>query len=143
LKKCIVRTLSGKITVCNHDEEFRTGSELPPSSGLGTVLRARSVIHSLTIWKAATAFAILAIALGWPGNIAVGASAFVMSPYYDVSCYGAKGDGATNDTTALQAAIDAAASRGGGVVLLPPGSYLSGTIHLRSRVTLDLREARL
>jgi polygalacturonase len=62
----------------------------------------------------------------------------VVSPYCDVRRYGAKGDGATNDTTALQAAIDAAAWRGGGVVLLPPGRYLSGTIHLRSRVTLRL-----
>ncbi len=58
--------------------------------------------------------------------------------YYDVNHYGAKGDGLAKDTAAIQAAIDAAASRGGGVVLLPPGRYLSGTIHLKSNVALRL-----
>jgi hypothetical protein len=56
--------------------------------------------------------------------------------YYDVRNYGASGNGVVKDTAALQAAIDAAAKRGGGVVLLPPGRYLSGTIHLRSNVSI-------
>ena len=51
--------------------------------------------------------------------------------------HGAKGDGKTNDTRALQAAIDAA-GRTGGTVFFPPGEYVSGTLHLRSRVTLAL-----
>jgi len=50
--------------------------------------------------------------------------------------YGARGDGKANDTAAIQAAIDAAAS--GGVVLFPPGDYVSGTLHLRSRLVLRL-----
>ena len=57
---------------------------------------------------------------------------------YDVRDYGAKGDGVGKDTAALQAAIEMAAARGGGVVILPPGRYLSGTIHLRSNVSLRL-----
>jgi Glycosyl hydrolases family 28 len=56
--------------------------------------------------------------------------------YYDVRSYGAKGNGVVKDTVALQAAIDAAARHGGGVVLLPPGRYLSGTLHLRSNVSI-------
>ena len=57
---------------------------------------------------------------------------------YDVRDYGAKGDGLASDTAALQAAIDAAAARGGGLVIIPPGRYLSGTLHLRSNVSLRL-----
>jgi len=58
--------------------------------------------------------------------------------YYDARDYGAKGDGVTKDTTALQSAINAASVSGGGVVVLPPGKYLSGTIHLKSHVTLRI-----
>lgn len=62
----------------------------------------------------------------------------------DVREFGARGDGATLETAAIQAAIDRAADAGGGEVLLPPGVYLSGTIELRSGVTLRLAEkARL
>jgi Pectate lyase superfamily protein len=57
---------------------------------------------------------------------------------YDVREYGAKGNGLASDTAALQAAINAAAAQGGGVVILPPGRYLSGTLHLRSNVSLRL-----
>jgi hypothetical protein len=51
----------------------------------------------------------------------------------NVRQHGAKGDGQTKDTQAIQAAIDAAGQTGG-MVCLPPGRYLSGTLRLRSRV---------
>ncbi len=57
---------------------------------------------------------------------------------FDIREYGAKGDGETLDTPAIHKAIEACAAAGGGQVLLPPGRYLSGTIHLKSRVTLFL-----
>ena len=56
----------------------------------------------------------------------------------NVRDHGAKGDGQSKDTPAIQAAIDAAAAQGGGVVLVPPGKYISGSIHLKSNVTLYL-----
>ena len=55
----------------------------------------------------------------------------------DVRDFGAKGDGATKDTKAIQAAIDKA-SEVGGTVVIPPGKYVSGTIHLRSNLTLRI-----
>src|SRR5580704_5286643 len=56
---------------------------------------------------------------------------------FDVRELGAKGDGANNDTQPIQTAIDRAAAEGGTVVF-PPGRYLSGTLHLRSDVTLRI-----
>ncbi len=58
--------------------------------------------------------------------------------FYDVRDYGARGDGLTKDTAALQAAIDAAEKQGGGVVMVPAGNYLCGTVHLKSRITMYL-----
>ncbi|MCU0394901.1 MAG: glycosyl hydrolase family 28 protein [Chitinophagaceae bacterium] len=58
---------------------------------------------------------------------------------FSVKQYGAAGDGKTLDKKAIQQAVDAAARRGGGTVVLPaPGVYLSGTIHLRSHVELHI-----
>lgn len=57
---------------------------------------------------------------------------------FDVRKFGARGDGATLDTIAVNAAIDAAASSGGGTVLFPAGRYLCFTIRLKSRITLML-----
>jgi polygalacturonase len=57
---------------------------------------------------------------------------------FDVRVFGAKGDGSAKDTAAIQKAIDTAAAQGGGTVLLPPGKYVSGTIHLKSNITFYL-----
>lgn len=56
---------------------------------------------------------------------------------FDVRRYGAAGDGRQKDTAAIQRAIDAAASHGG-VVLLSGGSFLSGTLTLKSNITLRI-----
>jgi hypothetical protein len=57
---------------------------------------------------------------------------------HNIRSYGATGDGRTLDTAAVQAAIDACHGEGGGIVLVPGGDFLVGTIELKSRVTLRL-----
>jgi hypothetical protein len=57
---------------------------------------------------------------------------------FNVRDYGAIGDGKTKDTQAVQKAIDACSAAGGGMVVLPAGRYLSGTIYLKSNVEFHL-----
>ena len=57
---------------------------------------------------------------------------------YNVRTYGAKGDGKTPDTAAIQRAIDACSGDGGGTVLVPAGTFLIGTVEIKSNVTLHI-----
>ena len=56
----------------------------------------------------------------------------------DIRAFGAKSDGKTLCTAAIQKAVDQCAAGGGGTVYFPPGIWLSGTIELRSHITLKL-----
>lgn len=55
-----------------------------------------------------------------------------------VTDFGAVGDGTTDATFAIRAAVEACAEGGGGRVIVPAGDYLTGPIHLRSNVNLHL-----
>jgi polygalacturonase len=57
---------------------------------------------------------------------------------FNVRDSGAKGDGTTKDTAALQKALDACAAAGGGEVFVPAGHYLTGSLVLGSNTTLQL-----
>lgn len=61
----------------------------------------------------------------------------------DPHAYGAKVNGTSKDTAAIQAAIDACERRGGGVVRLTPGTWLSAPIVLKSNVTLQLDQGAI
>ncbi len=58
---------------------------------------------------------------------------------HNVLDYGAVADGKTLNTVAFQSAVDAAAERGG-TVLVPAGDFVTGTVELKSRVTLHLSQ---
>jgi polygalacturonase len=57
---------------------------------------------------------------------------------YSVKSYGAAGDGKTFVTSSLQRAVDACAQAGGGTVEVPAGTYVIGTVFLKSNVELHL-----
>ncbi len=57
---------------------------------------------------------------------------------FNIRSYNAVGDGATNDTAAIRAALAACRENGGGTVCFPPGTYLCGTLTLTDNVTLHL-----
>ena len=62
----------------------------------------------------------------------------VSNGQFNVRTFGARGDGQTLDTQAINSAITAASAAGGGTVLLPSGTYLSLSIHLKSNIRLHL-----
>ena len=57
---------------------------------------------------------------------------------HNIRTYGAKGDGETLDTAAVQAAIDDCTKNQGGIVLVPAGDFVVGTLQLKDNVTLHL-----
>jgi polygalacturonase len=57
---------------------------------------------------------------------------------YNVQMFGAKGDGKSLDSPAINKAIEAAAAAGGASVSFPAGTYLCFSLHLRSNVTIQL-----
>lgn len=59
---------------------------------------------------------------------------------FDITKFGAVGDGVASCTTALRAAIDACHRSGGGLVVVPDGRFLTGAIHLQSGVNLHLTD---
>ncbi|MGN6417814.1 MAG: glycoside hydrolase family 28 protein [Pseudobacter sp.] len=59
---------------------------------------------------------------------------------YDITRYGAVGNGVKLNTGAINAAIDDCSKNGGGIVRVPKGVFLSGTIYLKSNIRLRLEE---
>jgi polygalacturonase len=62
---------------------------------------------------------------------------------FDVTRFGAKGDGSTLDSPAINKAIEAAADAGGGAVIFPAGTYRCFSIHLKSHVSLVLSDGSI
>jgi len=70
--------------------------------------------------------------------MAFAAASSLHAAAFDVTAFGARGDGKTENREAINKAIDAAAAAGGGTVEFPAGTWLTGSIRLRSNVTLRL-----
>lgn len=57
---------------------------------------------------------------------------------YNIRDFGAKGDGKTIDSPAIDKAIEAASANGGGIVYFPAGTYMSYSIHLKDNIHIYL-----
>jgi hypothetical protein len=59
---------------------------------------------------------------------------------YNITTYGAVGNGSTDNTTAIQRAIDSCTAQGGGLVWVPQGTFQTRTLRLKDNVTLYLAQ---
>ena len=87
---------------------------------------------------AAAAPSTLALDGNDPGDRGTSFGSTRYSAALDVRAYGAKGDGTSLDSSAINRAIEAAAANYGGIVCFPAGLYLSYSIRLKSNVALFL-----
>ena len=71
------------------------------------------------------------------------ASAQESKPIYNASKFGIRSDGVTMNTRSIQKAIDWIAEQGGGTLRFWVGRYLTGSIHLKSNVTIELMEGAI
>jgi polygalacturonase len=96
-------------------------------------------------WLAKMALPAAGLAAGLAGHQALAAplakdreSHDLGARVYNILDFGAKGDGHTLDTAALQKAIDSCTADGGGTVLVPAGTFVIGTVELKSNITLHI-----
>ena len=94
-----------------------------------------SALWKIVVGEANLADTLASLGLGTPaGNVTL--RSLYHRGIYNVIDYGADGNGVTDDSTAIQEALDAADDAGGGIVLVPAGTYRATNLHLYSHTTL-------
>lgn len=94
-------------------------------------------LKNTTILILSLTFLVTILATGCqPGSRSEGGSGVSLN----ITDFGVVGDSVTLNTEAIQAAIDKCHEKGGGKVIFPAGKFLSGTIELKSNVTLYLEK---
>ncbi len=92
----------------------------------------------MKLMKQSSALILASLALTFGGHAANPALPVIPSSIFNVTNYGAIGDGMKDNTTNIQSTIDAASAAGGGIVEIPAGTYLSGPITLKSSIDLQV-----
>jgi polygalacturonase len=72
-------------------------------------------------------------------SLLISCDAYSQQVGVSITDVGAVGDGKTINTGAIQKVIDSVSSAGGGSVVVPPGVFMSGTLQLRSNITLHIQ----
>lgn len=101
--------------------------------------RAGATGDGLNIWDASAGTLIVSFSKQSTRFYApvVGAITDIGGAIFNVTSYGALGDGVSNDRAAIQATLDAASANGGGTAFFPNGTYfISSALTLRNRVSL-------
>ena len=115
-----------------HADQSDVGQSLDPHAGNPQHDHARTTdayTRRMVLKRAGLAV------VGGSALATLGASSVSAAPqtsnevWYNVNAYGAVGNGSTNDTAAIQSAINAAAADGGGTVFLPAGTYRITATH--------------
>lgn len=100
-------------------------------------MRQGKAVACARLYRAVCLLVVLSVS--WVGLIGAQQKVSPSRRIFDVREYGAAGDGKALDTRSIQQAIRAASAVGGGRVVFPPGTYLTGTIELLGNVTLDVQ----
>src|SRR3954451_7258862 len=95
----------------------------------GKSLEMKNFRFTMCLFTMVCALSVGATASGAPGP---------EHEHFNVRSFGAVGDGKKLDSPAIDSAIAACANSGGGTVFVPAGTYLCGSIHLKSHVHLYL-----
>lgn len=100
------------------DSASRLRIDASQGGGAGTIVFGNGTAVDTWLYRSG------ALALTTNGTINALGGTLVPSDWFNVKVYGATGNGSTDDTAAIQAALNAANTQGGGTVYLPYGQYL-------------------
>jgi hypothetical protein len=98
----------------------------------------RTLLDGYSIFSNTLAIFFLWLALALQVGAVNPALPVIPSTVFNVTAYGAVGDGVTDNTVAIQNAINACSTAGGGIIEIPAGSFLSGPITLFSSMDLHV-----
>ena len=101
------------------------------STSFSRLAQMRNVIAAALVAAAVCIFSLVSKPLA-----AIAQAGPTAASAFNVRTFGAKGDGKTLDSPAINKTIDAAAAAGGGTVFFPAGTYRSFSIRLKSNITL-------
>ncbi len=91
-----------------------------------------------TVLSAVTGLMLLSIPAGAETSTVAPVLPTIPDATFNITNFGAIGDGVSTNTSAIQAAINAAGAKGGGIVELPAGVYLSGPFRLTNKINLRI-----